>query len=64
MTAKVPVILEGVDTLVSHHAPRREATLLEALQAEGIEATAIGDCLSPRTCEEAVLEGLKVGFVL
>ena len=64
VTAKVPVILEGVDTLVSHHAPRREATLLEALQAEGIEATAIGDCLSPRTCEEAVLEGLKIGFAL
>ena len=57
-----PVILEDVDTLVSHHAPRRNASLADALFASGFEPRVIGDCLAPRTAEEAVLEGLKAAF--
>ena len=61
VTSGEPVIMEDVDTLVSHHAPRRNASLAEALSASGRAVMMIGDCLNPRTAEEAVLEGLKAG---
>jgi hypothetical protein len=35
-----------------------------ALEGSGIEVHMAGDCLAPRTAEEAVLEGLKVGCAL
>ena len=62
VTSKQPVILEDVDTLVSHHAPRRHAPLEDELHARGINVFAIGDCVNPRTAEEAVLEGLRAGM--
>jgi 2,4-dienoyl-CoA reductase-like NADH-dependent reductase (Old Yellow Enzyme family) len=64
VTSKMPVIMENVDTLVSHHAPRRMAELEDALHGLGIEAVAIGDCVNPRTAEEAVLEGLRAGMAI
>ncbi|OED48984.1 hypothetical protein AB838_08450 [Rhodobacteraceae bacterium (ex Bugula neritina AB1)] len=62
VTSNQPVIMEGVDTLVSHHAPRRNASLADDLLAAGFTPKIIGDCLAPRTAEEAVLEGLRAGF--
>ena len=62
VTSGQPVVMEDVDTLVSHHAPRRNDTLAQALVDFTGEMTLIGDCLSPRTAEEAVLEGLRVGM--
>jgi 2,4-dienoyl-CoA reductase-like NADH-dependent reductase (Old Yellow Enzyme family) len=61
MASREPVICEDVDTLVlaSHHA--RAGALLDALEGWPGEVVAIGDCLSVRTAEEAVLEGLKAG---
>ena len=60
-----PIVLEDVDTLVTVPANRRSAALADELDDEtDIELHLIGDCLSPRTAEEAVLEGLKVGAVL
>ena len=56
------IVLEEVDTLVTVSANPRSAALAEELTGEtDIELHLIGDCLSPRTAEEAVLEGLKVG---
>jgi pyruvate/2-oxoglutarate dehydrogenase complex dihydrolipoamide dehydrogenase (E3) component len=53
-----PIVCEQVDTLVmaQGHKPRveLEAVLLE----KGIETHLIGDCLSPRSAEEAVYEGM------
>jgi len=59
-----PVEMEGTDTLVTAlgHAP--ETTLARALTGWGGETHEIGDCLSPRTAEEAVLEGLRIGAVI
>ncbi len=56
-----PVVLEEVDTVVIAHGQASE-TALEA-ELAGIEAEVhmIGDCLSPRTAEEAVYEGLVLG---
>ena len=41
------------------------ATALEAeLGGLGLEIHLIGDCLTPRTAEEAVLEGLRAGVAV
>ena len=56
-----PVICEGVDTLVlcQGHSP---LTTMEVLVRRlGVEHHLVGDCVSPRTAEEAVLEGLLAG---
>jgi hypothetical protein len=37
---------------------RALAAMLEALESAGVPAIGIGDCLAPRTVEEAVLDGL------
>lgn len=64
ITSGEAVILDEVDTLVSHHALRRNASLAEELNAYGERLTLIGDCLGPRTAEEAVLEGLKAAMAI
>ena len=58
------VEVEGVATLVLSlgHVPRD--TLSEAVRALGIELHMAGDCLAPRTAEEAVYEGLKAGWAV
>ena len=53
-----PVLLEGVTGLVlaCGHEPASE--LAQELEHRGVPAVSAGDCLSPRSVEEAVLEGL------
>ncbi|MBL8709921.1 MAG: FAD-dependent oxidoreductase [Rhodospirillaceae bacterium] len=58
-TSGEPIIIEGVDTLVASLGHARVATLEEELAGWTGEMHVIGDCLTPRTAEEAVLEGLK-----
>ena len=57
-----PVVVEDIDTLVvaGHRTP--ETDLRCALDDLGVIAHSIGDCLSPRTAEEAVFDGLKAGL--
>lgn len=57
-----PVILEGIDTLVLALGHRAEDGLAEALAGTGVELHMIGDCVAPRTAEEAVWEGLELGW--
>ncbi len=64
VTSGEAVILDEVDTLVSHHALRRNAGLAEELNAYGKRLILIGDCLGPRTAEEAVMEGLKAAMAI
>ena len=59
-----PIIFEAVDTLVLAQGHESRDELSEILAGLAIETHLIGDCLSPRTAEEAVLEGLKVAAVL
>ena len=58
------VMVEDIDTLVvaGHRAP--ETSLVTALSETGMDVRAIGDCLSPRTAEEAIFEGLKAGLAV
>lgn len=56
-----PIMIEGVDTVVlalGHAANNDLGTELEEL---GIDIHRIGDCVSPRTAEEAVYEGFMAG---
>jgi hypothetical protein len=57
-------VLEGVDTLVTSYGQDRVAELEAELDGLEIDIHLIGDCATPRTAEEAVLEGLKVAAAL
>lgn len=56
-----PIVLEGIDTIVTSLGHQPVTTLADDLGDWGGDIHMIGDCLSPRTVEEAVLEGLKIG---
>lgn len=56
-----PIVLENVDTLVLCDGVRADRTLEDEMEGLGVETHIIGDCLTPRTAEEAVLDGLKAG---
>ncbi len=58
------MIYEEIDTLVTNLGYDRVATLEDELAGIASEIHLIGDCLTPRTAEEAVLEGLRVGTAL
>jgi len=58
------VLCEGMDTLVLAMGHDAEGALADEMEDWPGELHRVGDCLSPRTAEEAVLEGLKVGAAL
>lgn len=55
------ISFEGVDTLVVSTGGEADAALEEGFAEFGGQVLTIGDCLSPRTVEEAILEGLRAG---
>lgn len=58
-----PIIFENVDTLVlclGHESEDELSAMLDPIA----EVHLIGDCLAPRTAEEAIFEGLKIGATL
>src|SRR4029077_20696699 len=59
-----PIICEGVDTVVLALGHEQEAGLFDSLTDWQGELHRIGDCVAPRTAEEAVLEGLKVASAI
>ncbi len=64
MPSGEPIVCEGVDTLVTAMARESDADMEGELADFAGEVRLIGDCLSPRTAEEAVLDGLKAAWVL
>jgi 2,4-dienoyl-CoA reductase-like NADH-dependent reductase (Old Yellow Enzyme family) len=58
------VLCEGVDTLVAAHGHQANTGLEDELAGWGGEVHLVGDCLAPRTAEEAVLEGLRAGVAV
>jgi 2,4-dienoyl-CoA reductase-like NADH-dependent reductase (Old Yellow Enzyme family) len=57
-----PVVVDEVAALVLAQGHESVDALLRELEdAGGVEVHGVGDCLAPRTVEEAVLEGLRVG---
>ena len=59
-----PMLAEGVDTLVLAQGGEPVDALLAEIEGYGGTVTAIGDCVVPRTAEEAVLEGLRAAWDL
>jgi 2,4-dienoyl-CoA reductase-like NADH-dependent reductase (Old Yellow Enzyme family) len=55
-----PIVLEDVNTVVASLGHERVDGLADELENWSGEVHMIGDCLTPRTAEEAVFEGLKV----
>ena len=58
-----PMLLENIDSLVLCQGHQVVDTLGDELQGL-VEFRRIGDCLAPRTAEEAIYEGLKVAWEL
>ena len=58
------VVLEGVTGLVLAQGHESRSTLASELAELDVEVHAIGDCVAPRTVEEAVLEGLQTAAAL
>jgi len=63
-TSGAAMVFEDVDTLITNLGHERVTTLEDALTETALETHVIGDALTPRTAEEAVFEGLKVGVAL
>jgi transcriptional regulator with XRE-family HTH domain len=57
------MIFENIDTLVLCQGHQPVDTLAEQIR-DLVEVQRIGDCLAPRTAEEAIHEGLKVAAAL
>ncbi|MBT7646722.1 MAG: FAD-dependent oxidoreductase [Rhodospirillaceae bacterium] len=58
------IICEEVDTLVTALGQGSETALETDLRGWTGDVFLAGDCLNPRTAEEAVFEGLKAGFAV
>ena len=56
------VSIEGVDTLVMSAGRTARNDLHDALVAAGVHVERAGDCLSPRSFEEAIREGTLAGM--
>ncbi|MCX7568221.1 FAD-dependent oxidoreductase [Sulfitobacter sp. F26169L] len=55
------VICESVDTLVLAQGHTPDSSVENMLRRLGLSHHLVGDCIAPRTAEEAVFEGLKIG---
>ncbi|AGT11264.1 oxidoreductase [Paracoccus aminophilus] len=56
-----PIVFEGIETLVLSNGHLPVDDLSGEIAAMGIECHQIGDCMTPRTAEEAVYEGMVAG---
>lgn len=63
-TSGEAVMIEDVSCLVLAQGQASDATLAVELRGVDAELMEIGDCLAPRTVEEAVLDGLEAGVAL
>jgi 2,4-dienoyl-CoA reductase-like NADH-dependent reductase (Old Yellow Enzyme family)/thioredoxin reductase len=57
-----PVLVEGVDTLVMSAGRSARNDLHDSLVAAGVAVERAGDCLGPRSFEEAIREGTLAGM--
>ena len=63
-TSGDPVIIEDVSCLVLAQGQAANRDLRTELSDLNVELIEVGDCLAPRTVEEAVLDGLEAGVAL
>ena len=58
-----PMVADDVDTLV-YALGHQSTSLLQQFPEPGVPVFFVGDCVSPRSVEEAVLEGLRAGVMV
>ena len=58
------IICEGIDTVILAYGSTSNTALEEELSDIAIPTHLVGDCLSPRTAEEAVLEGMRAALAI
>jgi len=63
-TSGEPIICENMGTLVIAQGHQPDTTLEQELVETDVEVHLAGDCLSPRSAEEAVYEGLMVARIV
>ena len=61
MTSNEAIVCDEVDTIVSCYAPRANLGVEAMLANSTATIQRVGDAVSPRTAEEAVLEGYRAG---
>jgi len=61
ITSDEPIVVEEIDTIVLSQGHRSVDDLEDALRGLGATVLMAGDCLAPRTAEEAVYEGYAAG---
>jgi len=59
-----PIIFDAIDTLVLAMGQQAESQLEVELRVAGIDPLIIGDCVVPRTAEEAIFEGMQTAMNL
>lgn len=60
-TGGAAIVCEGIDTVVTCHAPVAENSLARDLAGFANDIVIVGDAACPRTVEEAILEGFRAG---
>lgn len=61
MTSNEAIVCDNVDTIVSCYAPQANRELDVLLEKSAASIYRVGDAVAPRTVEEAVLEGYRIG---
>lgn len=62
LASQEPMLIEDVDTLILSQGQQSDTRLMDALADSAVPVIGIGDCMAPRTAEEAVLDGLRAGW--
>jgi len=57
-----PMIVDGVDTLVYSMGVRPADSLANTLNEEGLHFTMVGDCVAPRSAEEAIFDAFTLAY--
>lgn len=64
VSAMKPIIVNDIDTLVICHGGEADRRLEREIEGLPVQQLIAGDCMTPRTAEEAVLDGLKAAIAL
>lgn len=59
-----PIVLEGIGGVILAHGQEADDVLGAELGGLDVQLVRIGDCVAPRTVEEAVLEGLEAAVAI
>ena len=62
--ANEPIVFEGIDTVVLSMGNKAEDGLHRSLKSKVADLYPVGDCVTPRKIEEAILDGERAGWMI